>query len=55
MFDQSNFAKATEIKWKSPDKCKSRVLVLGAFHTIMSFISVLVKRFGDVGLGDTLV
>ena len=55
VFDQSNFAKATEIKWKSPDKCKNRVSVLGAFHMIMSFMSILAKRFGDAGLGDTLV
>ena len=31
------------------------VLVFGAFHMIMSFMSILAKRFGDAGLKDTLV
>ena len=53
--DQSIFAKTAEIKWRSPEKCKDCVLVLGAFHMIMSFMSILAKRFGDAVLGDTFV
>ena len=55
IFDQSILAKAAEIKWKSAEKYKDYVLVLGAFHMIMSFMSILAKRFGDAGLRDTLV
>ena len=55
VFDQSIFAKAAEIKWKNPEKYNDCVLVLGAFHMIMSFMSILAKRFGDAGLRDTLV
>ena len=55
VFDQSIFAKAAEMKCKSPEKYKDCVLVLGAFHMIMSFMSILAKRFGDAGLRDTLV
>ena len=38
VFDQSIFAKAAQIKWNSPEKYKDCVLVLGAFHIIMSFM-----------------
>ena len=55
VFDQSIFAKAAEIKWKSPEKYKDCELVLDVFHMIMSFISILAKRFGDAVLRDTLV
>ena len=55
VFDLSIFAKAAEIKWKSPEKYKDCVLVLGAFRRIMSFMSILAKRFGDAGVRDTLV
>ena len=55
VFDQSIFEKAAEIKWKSPEKYKDCVLVLGAFHMITSFMSILAKRFEDTGLRDTLV
>ena len=41
VFEWSIFAKAAEIKWKSPEKYKDCVLVLGAFHMIMSFMSIL--------------
>ena len=34
---------------------KDCVLILGAFHMTMSFISILVKQFGDAGLRDTLI
>ena len=55
VFDQSIFAKAAEIKWKHPDKFKSCILMLGTFHMIMMFLSVISKRFKDAGLRDVLV
>ena len=55
VFDPSIFPKAAEIKWKSPEKYKDCVLVLGAFDVIMSFMSILAKWFGDADLKDTLV
>ena len=55
VFDQSIFAKAAEVRWKSPEKYKDCVLVVGAFHMVMSFMSILAKRYVDAGLRDTLV
>ena len=54
IFDQSIFAKAAEIKWKSPEKFKDCILVLGTFHMIMLSMLILAKQFGDAGLRDTL-
>ena len=36
VFDQSIFAKTEEIDWKSPQKYKNCLLVLGAFPMILS-------------------
>ena len=36
VFDQSIFAKAKEIEWKSPEKYKNCLLFLGAFPMISS-------------------
>ena len=55
VFDQSIFAKAAEIKWRDPSKYKNRVLLLGTFHTIMTYMNVISKRFKDTGLRDVLI
>lgn len=54
VFDQSIFAKAGEIKWRDPSKCKSCILLLGRCHTIMMYMNVISKRFKDAPLQDVL-
>ena len=55
VFDQAIYAKAQEIRWKT-DSFKERLVIrLGEFHTSMSFLSVLGRRFRDAGLFDVLV
>ena len=55
VFDQSIFAKAAEIKWRDPSKCKSCVQLLDTFHTIMMYMNVINKRSKDAGLRDILI
>ena len=55
VFDQALFAKATEIVWNNPDKFQNTVLMMGNFHTICIFMSIIGKMFGDAGLRDLAV
>ena len=55
VFDQAIYAKAAEIKWKSPAKYQTVVIMLGTFHLLMMYMGVLCKRFKDAGLFDVLV
>ena len=55
VFDEAIYAKAVEIKWKSPDIFKSCVIMLGIFHTLMMYLGIIGKRFGDGGYRDILV
>ena len=38
-----------------PEKFKCCVLMMGIFHLLMVYMSILNKRFGDAGLRDALV
>jgi hypothetical protein len=50
VFDLAIYAKVQQIRWAN-DIYKERFVVrLGEFHAIMSFLSVIGKRFGDAGL-----
>ena len=53
--DQAIYAKAVDIVWKEKEVFKNVVLRLGAFHTSMTFMSVIGKRFADAGLLELLV
>ena len=55
VFDQAIYSKACEIKWREPEKFTSCVLMMGIFHLLMVYMSILNKRFGDAGLRDALV
>ena len=55
IFDQAIYAKAAEIKWKSPEKFETVIIMLGTFHLIMMYMSKLSKRFKDAGLFGVLV
>lgn len=55
MMDLAIYAKAQEIVWKQREEFSNVVLRMGAFHTAMTFLAVLGKRFGDAGLSDILI
>jgi hypothetical protein len=55
VFDQAIYAKAQQIRWKDEDLTKRLVIRLGEFHTCMSYLGILGKRFGDAGLQDILI
>ena len=55
VFDQKIYEKAAEIKWKSKELFEDVVIMLGTFHLIMMYMSILSKRFKDAGLFDILV
>ena len=55
VFDQAIYSKAYEIKWREPGKFKCCVLMIGIFHLLMVYMSILNKQFGDAGLRDALV
>ena len=55
VFDQAIYSKACQIKWKEREKFQSCLLMVGIFHTIMMFMQILYKRFGDAGMKDVLI
>ncbi len=55
VFDQALFAKATEIAWKHRELYESIVLMMGNFHIICNFLSIIGKMFGDAGFRDLAV
>ncbi len=57
VFDQAIYAKAVEIVLNPMyiHLKKFIVLRMGAFHTTMTFLAVIGKRFGDAGLRDWIV
>ncbi|XP_065671561.1 uncharacterized protein LOC136089469 [Hydra vulgaris] len=55
VFDEGVYSKIQQIRWKS-EEYKDRIIVrLGEFHTIMSYCSIIGKRFKDSGLEQILV
>ena len=55
LFDRSIFAKTTEIKWKEHTKFQDCLIMLGKFHTIMMFMTVIYNRFIDAALRDLVI
>ena len=45
--------KAAEIAWKHTSKYANIILQMGTFHTIMTLLAIIGKRFQDAGLRDT--
>lgn len=54
-FDEAIYCKAKEIQWRSPQEFKDTVLRLGGFHTALTFIAVIGKRYEESGLEDLLI
>ena len=55
VMDQALYAKAAEIVWKHQDTYAAILLRLGTFHTICNLLSIIGKRFQDVGLRDLCI
>ena len=55
VFNQSLYAKATEVQWKQSERFKDIVLRMGVFHTACTLLSIIGKRFGDTGWRDLCV
>ena len=55
VLDQALYAKACEVAWKSRELYENIILRLGTFHTICNLLSILGKRFQDVGLRDICI
>ncbi|CAH1248853.1 Hypp8457 [Branchiostoma lanceolatum] len=55
VFDQALYAKATEIIWKHPHTFKDIVPRMGMFHTLLTMLSIIGKRFQDAGLRDICI
>ena len=55
VFDQAIYAKVQEIRWLDETLLRRTVVRLGEFHTMMSFLSIIGKRFKDAGLTDILI
>ena len=55
VFDQAIYSKVQQIRWTDDDLFGRFVVRLGDFHTTMSFLSVIGKRFVDSGLKDVFI
>ncbi|XP_070559922.1 uncharacterized protein [Ptychodera flava] len=53
--DQAIYSKAQEIRWQNEEYTQRLILRLGEFHTAMSFLSTIGKRFKDAGLEDIMI
>jgi len=53
--DQAIYSKAQDILWCNCDEFNNVVLRMGAFHTAMTFMAVIGKRFADAGLTSLMV
>ena len=55
VFDLAIYAKVQQICWADKSLIEKLVVHLGEFHTCMSFMAVIGKRYGDAGLSDILI
>ncbi|XP_030848031.1 uncharacterized protein LOC115918836 [Strongylocentrotus purpuratus] len=53
--DQAIYCKAQTIRWQEPTFLKKIVIRLGAFHTTMTALACIGKRFQEAGLQDILI
>eukprot|EP00057_Strongylocentrotus_purpuratus_P021683 XP_011676157.1 PREDICTED: uncharacterized protein LOC105444073 [Strongylocentrotus purpuratus] len=55
VFDQAIYSKAQQIRWVNEIFRKRIVIRLGAFHTALSMLACIGKRFGDAGLENLMI
>lgn len=54
-FDEALYSKAKMLQWTRTDECKNLVVMLGGFHTQMTFSKVIGKYVESSGLSDIWV
>ena len=54
-FDEAIYCKAKEVQWRCKDEFSNTVLRLGGFHTALTFMAVIGKRYEESGLEDLLI
>ena len=55
VFDQAIFSKATELKWRYPDKFKDCIVMLGIFHMITMYLGIIGNKFSDAGFKNHII
>ncbi|XP_041466296.1 uncharacterized protein LOC121416845 [Lytechinus variegatus] len=55
VFDQAIYSKAQQIRWANDLYHKRIIIRLGAFHTALSMLACVGKRFGDAGLENLMI
>ncbi|CAL1293796.1 unnamed protein product [Larinioides sclopetarius] len=55
VMDQALYSKAQQIRWSNKEYEERIILRLGEFHTLMSFLAIIGKRFRDAGLEDIFI
>ena len=55
LFDQTLYAKATEVQWKQSERFKDILLRVRVFQTAYTLLSIIGKRFQDAVLRDLCV
>ena len=55
VLDQALYAKACEVAWKNRELYEKIILRLRTFYTICNLLSIIRKRFQDVGLSDVCI
>ena len=55
VFDQSFYAKATEVFWKNRQLFKHLIIMMSGFHLLMMLLGVIGTRFGDAGLRELAI
>lgn len=55
VFDQAIYTKIQELRWLNTDYTERFIVRMGEFHTMMSYMSIIGKRFESAGLADLLI
>ena len=55
VYYQAIYAKVHQIKCKEPANFKDMFLMIGTFHTILTFLAVIATQFKDAGLQDIVI
>ena len=54
-FDQSFYAKVTEVHWKNKGLFKNLLVMMGGFHLLMLLLGVIGSRFGEACLKELAI
>ena len=55
VYEQTLYAKATDVQWSQSERFKDIALRMGVFHTACTLLSIIGKRVQDAGLRDLCV